>query len=59
VFEATLFLLVAHAYDVGDMLDIEGTLYRVMKITLLYTVSFVLRVSNLTLSGFLGLLVGV
>jgi hypothetical protein len=26
------------------MLNIEGTLYRVMKITLLYTVSFVLRV---------------
>jgi small-conductance mechanosensitive channel len=38
VFEATLFLLVAHAYDVGDMLDIEGTPYRVCKISLLYTV---------------------
>jgi small-conductance mechanosensitive channel len=38
VFEATLFLLGAHAYDVGDMLDIEGTMYRVSKITLLYTV---------------------
>jgi small-conductance mechanosensitive channel len=38
VFEATLFLLVAHAYDVGDMLDIDGTPYRVCKISLLYTV---------------------
>jgi len=39
VFEATLFLLVAHAFDVGDLLEIEGTHYRVTKITLLYTVS--------------------
>lgn len=38
VFESTLFLLVAHSFDVGDLLDIEGVMYRVRKITLLYSV---------------------
>lgn len=37
MFESMLFLFVEHAYDVGDNILINGEIYRVKKITLLYT----------------------
>lgn len=33
-----LFLFVEHAFDVGDLLEVEGLSYRVKKIDLMYTV---------------------
>ena len=37
VYEAMLFLFVEHAYDVGDLLDVEGSLYTVKQIRLMCT----------------------
>jgi hypothetical protein len=37
VYEAMLFLFVEHAYDVGDLLDVEGALYTVKQIRLMCT----------------------
>lgn len=34
-----LFLFVEHAFDVGDLLEVEMVSYRVKKIDLMYTVS--------------------
>eukprot|EP00873_Tetraselmis_striata_P022184 jgi/Tetstr1/442448/TSEL_003194.t1 len=36
-FESMLFLFVQHPYDVGDRIEIDGVLFTVVKISLLYT----------------------
>ena len=38
IYEATLFLFVEHAYDVGDLLEVEGSMWRVKQINLMFTV---------------------
>lgn len=38
IFESMLFLFVEHAFDVGDLLEVELVTYRVKKIDLMYTV---------------------
>eukprot|EP00775_Hariotina_reticulata_P008975 gene8975-9150_t len=37
IYESMLFLFVEHAYDVGDLLEVEVVQYRVKKIDLMYT----------------------
>ncbi|KIY94341.1 hypothetical protein MNEG_13621, partial [Monoraphidium neglectum] len=38
VYESMLFLFVEHAYDVGDLLELDGSTWRVKQIDLMYTV---------------------
>lgn len=38
IYESMLFLFVEHAFDVGDLLEVEAVSYRVKKIDLMYTV---------------------
>jgi hypothetical protein len=37
IYESMLFLFVEHAFDVGDLLEVETMQYRVKKIDLMYT----------------------